>query len=347
MSEFILERYIAIDNVCAWPNLTRLPDGSIATAIFNQPCHGHWQGDVDVHVSEDDGRLWQYRGTAAPHDGTTVRMNVAAGCAHNGDLVVLASGWGNHTMTRAEHKLACAKPGFVLDRGQTLRPWVCRSSDSGRTWQVDKDAFPEREVDQFVPFGDIQLGEGNQLHACAYHRFGEGSDQAKEYRSASFFTSEDDGRTWTETGNISNGDNNETTLLHLEGSRWMVASRTAVAKQLDQYISEDNGKTWQRDQQLSMPSQVPGHLLRLSDGRILLTYGVRNPGCMGLHFRVSDDNAKTWSRPIALVTYPNCDHGYPSTVENKDGTLTTAWYAAKHPDHNRYHMAVAIWKLPI
>jgi Na+/melibiose symporter-like transporter len=37
---------IAIDNVCAWPNLTKLPDGAIIATIFNQPCHGLWEGDV-------------------------------------------------------------------------------------------------------------------------------------------------------------------------------------------------------------------------------------------------------------------------------------------------------------
>ncbi len=35
---------IAIDNVCAWPNLTKMPDGSIVAAIFNQPTHGGWEG---------------------------------------------------------------------------------------------------------------------------------------------------------------------------------------------------------------------------------------------------------------------------------------------------------------
>jgi hypothetical protein len=28
---------LAIDNVCAWPNLTHLRDGTIAAVIYNQP----------------------------------------------------------------------------------------------------------------------------------------------------------------------------------------------------------------------------------------------------------------------------------------------------------------------
>ncbi len=38
---------VAIDNVCAWPNLTVFRDGTIIATIFNQPCHGLWEGDVE------------------------------------------------------------------------------------------------------------------------------------------------------------------------------------------------------------------------------------------------------------------------------------------------------------
>lgn len=51
-----MERYIAVDNVCAWPNLTRLADGSIVATIFNQPTHGGWEGDVECWASTDFGK---------------------------------------------------------------------------------------------------------------------------------------------------------------------------------------------------------------------------------------------------------------------------------------------------
>lgn len=40
----VLERYIAIDNVCAWPNLTYTPEGNLVATIFNQPSHGQKLG---------------------------------------------------------------------------------------------------------------------------------------------------------------------------------------------------------------------------------------------------------------------------------------------------------------
>src|SRR5215475_10947544 len=88
------ERYVAVDNVCAWPNLTLLKDGTIIAAIFNHPSHGLAEGDVECWASADGGRLWKLRGVPAPHEPQTNRMNVAAGTANDGALVVLASGWG-------------------------------------------------------------------------------------------------------------------------------------------------------------------------------------------------------------------------------------------------------------
>ena len=91
-------RYVVVDNVCAWPNLNVLPDGTIAAIIHNRPSHGKMEGMVECWASKD-GEFWEKRGNPAPNDPHTVRMNVAAGLAKNGDLVVLCSarsteGWG-------------------------------------------------------------------------------------------------------------------------------------------------------------------------------------------------------------------------------------------------------------
>jgi len=71
--------------------------------------------------------------------------------------------------------------------------------------------------------------------------------------------------------------------------------------------------------------QVPGDLMRLPDGRILLTYGVRNEGFWSICVRFADATARTWSPAMCLVDLdgsteeprsldPLRDGGYPSTV---------------------------------
>ena len=82
------DRFIAIDNVCAWPNLTVLNDGTIIASIFNKPSHG--RGDVDVECwAIQNGHFWEKRGVPSRHTPNTNRMNVAVGLAKNGDLIIL------------------------------------------------------------------------------------------------------------------------------------------------------------------------------------------------------------------------------------------------------------------
>src|SRR5688572_27083713 len=134
-----IERFIVVDNVCAWPNLTLLDDGSIAAIIHNQPSHSRLEGDLDCWVSKD-GAWWEKRGRPAPNDPGTVRMNVAAGKGKNGEFVVICSAW-------------------QMNPRRVLAPWVSHSADGGRTWTVRKE-FPKAELGwtEFVPFGPITAG---------------------------------------------------------------------------------------------------------------------------------------------------------------------------------------------
>ena len=63
--ELALERFVSIDNVCAWPNLTMLRDGTITAIIFGKPSHGQMAGDVECWASSD-GSFWEKRGHPAP-----------------------------------------------------------------------------------------------------------------------------------------------------------------------------------------------------------------------------------------------------------------------------------------
>ncbi len=326
---------VAVDNVCAWPNLNMLRDGAIVATIFNQPNHGRTAGDVDCWASTDGGRTWQKRGTPAAHDPDTNRMNVAAGMAQNGDLIVISSGWSNR---------------YPSDRKDTpfraaiLTPWVCRSTDGGRTWAVDKHAFPAKgpRGGDYVPFGNILPGNDRLLRAAIYEPRNLRDERVYIYRSP------DDGKTWG--GPVALDEDhlrNETALLHLGGGKWLAAARTNMGADptiggLQLYSSNDDAKTWQpRGGVVDEPAMHPGHLLRLRDGRILLSYGNRTAS-RGVDVRFSRDEGKTWSQPTRVADFQE-DGGYPSSVQLPDGQVLTAYYASKAAYHNRYHMGVVIW----
>jgi hypothetical protein len=71
---------------------------------------------------------------------------------------------------------------------------------------------------------------------------------------------------------------------------------------------------------------TPSHLLRLRDGRLLMSYGYRRAP-FGNQARVSADEGATWSTPMTIsADGAGGDLGYPSTVELDDGSFLTVWY---------------------
>jgi len=145
--------------------------------------------------------------------------------------------------------------------------------------------------------------------------------------------------------------------VQLAGGDLYAAARTYGDQRLQGYRSLDGGRTWKRESDLTMPLQIPGDLLKLEDGRVLLSYGARNRGLYGIWVQMGDAELKGWSAPMLLVDLegssefqhsptPPSDGGYPSTVQLADGTFVTAYYSRGVPAHQRYHVGVVRWRLP-
>jgi hypothetical protein len=331
-----IERHVAVENVCAWPNLTLLRGGAIAAIIHNRPSHGGMEGDVECW-SSFDGAKWRKLGHPAPNDPDTVRMNVAAGLAKNGDLLVLCSGWTNVKQPQ--------RPKQAPFRDDILRSWVCRSTDDGSAWtQLKEFPAPDAGWTEYIPFGDITVGENGILHTSCYG--GEFVDPAASTKTKGYrawhFQSDDDGRTWRRTS-IIGPKHNETHLLLLGGKRWLAAARVDA---MELFRSDDDGVTWTGPQRVTARNEINGHLLRLADGRVVLTYGSRVKGQFGVLARLSSDEGRTWGEPLRLTDSLESDCGYPSSVQLKDGKIVSAFYAKRSADCDHYHMGTAIWTAP-
>src|SRR5262249_10521841 len=89
--------------------------------------------------------------------------------------------------------------------------------------------------------------------------------------------------------------------------------------------SADGGHTWSEPHSIGVWG-LPSHLLRLRDGRVLMSYGHRRAP-FGVQARVRGDRGRLWSEPLFLSEDgASGDLGYPSTVEMPDGQLVTVWY---------------------
>jgi hypothetical protein len=324
----------AVQAVCAWPNLTLLPTGQIIAAIFNQSCHGLWEGDLDAYVSIDQGVSWQFQGRIAPFDPPgTNRMNCAAGLAKNNDLIALCAGW-----TGRGAKGQRGKPYTECPR---LTARVYRSVNLGQTWTCGSElACPTHGP--LVPFGDIHIDPTSpRLLATAY---------AQRANNGPYLTyliaSHDDGHTWA-IASLLNEKGNETALLPLlsPANSLLAASREEHDNHVEQFISPDNGNTWNRIAPLTHPGQVTSHLLRLKDNRILLSYGNRCINNFGIDVRTSSDEGQSWSAPIRIADCPLRDCGYPATIQLPDNSLLTAFYT-QLPGYGQYEMRTTKWSLP-
>ncbi len=332
-----IHRVVAIENVCAWPNLTLLPDGSIIAILFNQPGHGTQPGDVDCSASTD-GLKWDKRSTVTQHEPDTIRMNHAAGLAKNGDLLVLCSGWTNVQQPN--------RPKQISFRDAVLRSWIMRSKDAGRTWSKS-DAFPATESDQWtehIPFGDIWTAQDGTLRSSCYQ--GQITDPLQSYKTKSWrswcFRSDDDGLTW-QPQSIIGPTHNETDIFPLGGKSWLAAART---KQTELFRSDDDGATWGAPLKVTASNEINGHLTRLADKRLLLSYGVRIADQHGVCAKYSSDDGKTWSASLRLARSEINDCGYPSSVQLANGKIVTAYYSKTAPECDHYHMGVAVWEAP-
>lgn len=326
-------RLIAIDNLCGWPNTTRLPDGTLIATVYNQPNHGFHEGDAECWASTDGGYLWKYRGTPTKHEPFTNRMNVGAGLNKKGELVVLCSGWDDIRPTRNE-------------KSRPLPLTTSISGDAGRTWQIlsNAPAKDDPSLSNLVPFGDICIAENGDLVAGLYSfdpDFNARKNGSRSLRGNVYAArSKDDGKTWTEINPVVKGTHVEAALIHLGKGQWLSASRRFGFIDLDIHASSDDARTWTHVTTLGIPAVSAAHLLKMSDGRILLTYGNRSPDNYGIDSRISPDGGKTWGPPQRLINLDARDNGYPEATEMEGGRIMIAYYTSGITQHRRYHVGI-------
>ncbi len=335
-----MDRYIAVDNVCGWPKLTRLDDGRINMNIHDKPSHGSFDGSAICYQSTDDGFSFQHCGISAQGgEEAGAFIDKACGVAHNGDYLV------------------------IVQNSKQATCYVLRSSDGGATYTqtgvIDsgREQFSNHGSMPF-PYGDIlRLGENTLAFnywmntARDWHK-----GYADGVHEAHLCISHDDGKTWTEDHLIAEGIN-ETAVLFYDDLHGIAIGRIDAAFTANAggqvnsgggnmiYATEDGGKSWICQGHLLGQGIIPVHLTLLQDGRTLLTAGLRYANMGGVIVMLSSDRGKTWNEPNFIAQYPGLDGGYPSTVQLADGRLVTAYYSQGNMYHTRYHVGVVRWQI--
>ena len=311
-----------------WPTVARRASGELlVVASGGRESHVCPFGWVEMMRSKDEGRTWSWPQVLmdSPIDDRDAGICETA----SGALLVTtftslayepllgrAAGWPPERLARWQAANARATPE---ERKSLLGCWMLRSTDGGLTWSA-----PYR-CPVNSPHGPIALSDGRLLYAGK--KLWEGTKEVGVCEST------DDGRTWRWLAAIPErpgdahaelprtargGGGARRLLVHIRNHNKANAGETLQSE------SADGGKTWSVPRPIGVWG-LPSHLLRLRDGRLLMTYGHRRAP-LGNQARVSEDQGRTWSAPVEISTGTSGDLGYPSTVELPNGTLLTVWY---------------------
>jgi Neuraminidase (sialidase) len=312
-----------------WPTLLRRSNGELLVACSGgREAHICPFGRVELIRSSDGGQTWSWPEVIldTPIDDRD------AGLCETGEGSLLIT-----TFTSLAYEPVLAKatdwPAAKLERWRAvnrrttaeqrqslLGTWMLRSTDRGMTWSA-----PFR-VPLNSPHGPVLLKSGRLVYA--------GKRLWDPDKKVGVAESVDDGKIWRWLADIPArpGDRveeyHELHAVETSGGRLLVHIRNhnpANSKETLQCESSDGGKTWTTPHPIGVWG-MPSHLLRLHDGRLLMSYSHRRAP-FGNQARISEDEGRTWSEAIIISgDGASGDLGYPSTVEMPDGGLVTVWY---------------------
>lgn len=112
---------------------------------------------------------------------------------------------------------------------------------------------------------------------------------------------------------------------------------------IEAFLSPDEDRSWYMlDRPRVNNHGNPPHMIRLRDGRIVLTHGWRAPP-HGSRTMLTSDEGTTWSDEIIRRDDgKSWDPGYPRTVQRSDRRIVTVYYF-NVPGSKERHIAATIW----
>ncbi len=342
--EIIMSNPMSKHNYFGWPSVARLKNGKIAVVASGyRLSHICPFGKTVISYSEDEGKSYTI---PAPVIDTPLDDR-DGGIATFGESGVIVTSFNNTVAFQREKK----------------EHYVGRGHDAYRTAYLDT-VTPEEEErylgilfrishDHGVTFGELHKSETTSPHGPLELSDGSLLWVGRTYRSPEIDPVIDrieahkvypDG-SMEFVGAIENIEDGEVPPLSCEPHAILlkdgrILTHIRVQKKgedrmftLYQSISADGGKTWSKPRAiLDRLGGAPAHLYRHSSGLLISAYGYRERP-YGIKVMFSRDEGETWEVGHDLyVTEASDDIGYPATVELKDGTLLTVFYARLKED---------------
>ncbi|MEO6741753.1 MAG: sialidase family protein, partial [Chthoniobacteraceae bacterium] len=197
------------------------------------------------------------------------------------------------------------------------------SSDNGATWSEPQMIFKGYTG---ASNGAIETRDGHLIVPYSHYV----NDPGRLVSQAS--VSADGGRTWSLSSAIDiggAGDHEgalEPCVIELKDGRVWMLIRTTRGFFWESF-SSDGGKTWSEAKATNIDAtSAPGHLTRLTDGRIALVWNRADKGRADLHLAFSADEGITWTPSTIVAHGKPVGATYPFVIENAPGELWIGYH---------------------
>lgn len=352
LRSFSAQRSVVAPAPAGKPSIARLADNALLVSYTRGYCLPDRPWSLEVVRSQDDGQTWSSPVTAVPSSLVP------------GDNYLIPLGQGN--------VLLCFMSLCRRDKAHPWQgPYLCESTDGGRTWSapwlVDISEFcsgPYGVGDR----GHIVMPDGRLFFFVGTY---EDPPRPREY----LMISHDRGRTFSEIRQVSDISADSSFVRCASGA--IAAALRVNAEDFPyrgahpEFASEgecghfmafcrstDEAKTWSAPVPITGHHEIPGHLMQLHDGRLLLSFGVRHYP-LGIQAILSEADGITWNTEDRVVLAwhgaqsrrPNgrIRHGigHPFTTQCEDGRLFTVYYARANPfDPETFQIEGLSWDVP-
>ena len=359
----------------AFPLILSNSDSKISVIFVSSPFHDHFGENFACAETTDFGMSWtttinskKINNESTFDDGISDLGSFAAKSGWraftnklpNGDLISAGSiGW--EKLDVSQKNTALENGWVVRDHPQdpdkfiyvnTSKLFVKRSKDNGKTWE--KDEWIAEGFKWVLGFERGIVLENGTMIIPMYGLKDDGSEVAFVLRSKS------DLNEWSLV-EIGKGD--ETALVEVSSNEVLAMSRYTSGDDAGYLLStrsHDGGLTWSSQTKTNVWG-FPAHLLKLSDDRILCSYGFRKSP-MGIRAVISDDGGLTWNIQQEYILRddsgtisakneqtkltggrPSSDVGYPVSIQLIDGSILTVYYITL--EDGITHCASTKWSL--
>lgn len=289
------------------PALMKLGDGGVMSVYSTPTSYAGKPGECYIagRVTRDGGATWEpERELTRLPQGRAAHPTVLR--TRDGTLHLFFLGYKNFAWNRQTGNPTTETRSDL---------WTSRSADHGKTWSEPQMIF---EGYTGSTNGAVETHDGKIVVPFSHYVANPGRLASRSVVSA------DGGKTWKLSNPVDiggAGDHDgalEPCVLELKDQRiWMLIRTTR--KVFWESFSSDGGLTWSE----AGPTQIdssnsPGHVIRLTDGRLVLAWNPSASQRRELHLAFSSDEGQTWT-PSTVIARGYAT--YPFILENKPGEL--------------------------